>query len=389
MKHRPNTNDSYCITKPASTLHTPISKLNLGDYIIATVRKNDTPLESNLGYVRDLSIISKFIQVGITDVVIRKLENHKPIIEVSNKDVTISSIDSAIYRIMKSTEQFINSIGLNKGADVTDLQSTAKDIVQQVAYTEGTFAVANLLKNTDNYLFEHSFQVGCLLIAFGQYLGFKPSILEKLAIGGLIHDIGKTQLDINILNKEGKLTKAEFEHIKNHQHYAIDLLPNISNLDQIAKDVCLMHHEKLDGTGYPHGLFGEHISIYGRMAAIVDIYDALTAERSYKKGMTPSVAFKLMLTMTPHHLDKELVYKFINCIGIYPEGSIVALTDGNQAIVWKKNQNHPLQPTVILENPNSNKLQELDLSKESKNIHSAVEKNDKNERLRTLLAQKP
>jgi HD-GYP domain-containing protein (c-di-GMP phosphodiesterase class II) len=107
-----------------------------------------------------------------------------------------------------------------------------------------------------------------------------------------------------------------------------------------------MHHEKLDGNGYPAGLKGDEIPLHGRMSCIVDIYDALTADRCYKQGMSPAEAFKILLSLTPNHLDKELVYKFINCIGVFPVGALVELSDGRVGIVWTSNSHEPLKPEI-------------------------------------------
>jgi HD-GYP domain-containing protein (c-di-GMP phosphodiesterase class II) len=170
--------------------------------------------------------------------------------------------------------------------------------------------------------------------------------LNAMAIGGLIHDIGKIKVKDSVLNKPGKLTDEEFEHIKLHQTFAYELIDEIEGLDSISRDICLMHHEKLDGKGYPKGLKGEEITLYGRISSIVDIYDALTADRVYKQGMSSSEAFKIMLKLTPFHLDSNLVYTFINCIGIYPVGSLVKLSDGRVGIVWTANDTQPLKPLV-------------------------------------------
>ncbi len=133
--------------------------------------------------------------------------------------------------------------------------------------------------------------------------------------------------------------------MKMHQVYAKDM-KTVKSLSQVSRDVCLMHHEKLDGTGYPTGLKADEIPLHGRMSAIVDIYDALTADRVYKKAMSSAEAFKVLLSLTPNHLDRELVYKFINCIGVYPVGSVVELSDFRLGIVWVSNDAEPLKPKV-------------------------------------------
>ncbi|EEX30925.1 HD-domain protein [Vibrio coralliilyticus ATCC BAA-450] len=170
--------------------------------------------------------------------------------------------------------------------------------------------------------------------------------LKQLAIGGIIHDVGKIKVDDKVLHKPGKLTPEEFDHMKLHQVFAEEIIFTVDGLGDISRDVCLMHHEKLDGNGYPKGLKGDEIPLHGRMSCIVDIYDALTADRCYKKGMSSAEAFKIILSLTPFHLDRDLVYKFINCIGVYPVGALVELNDGRVGIVWTSNADEPLKPEV-------------------------------------------
>lgn len=233
-----------------------------------------------------------------------------------------------------------------KSVNIDALDVWAEDIIDTVLENPDAIKFVSALRNKDTYLLEHSVNVACLLITFGKSLGLEKEELKQLAIGGMIHDLGKTKVKDKVLNKPGKLTDDEFEHMKLHQVFVSDLLTDIPGLSEISKYVCLMHHEKLDGSGYPNGLTKEQIPIYGRMSSIVDIYDALTAERCYKQGMSPSEAFKILLSMTPDKLDQDLVYKFINCLGIYPVGSLVQLTDGSVALVEEKERKAPSKPQV-------------------------------------------
>ena len=217
--------------------------------------------------------------------------------------------------------------------EVGELDKWADGVIDEVLDNSDAIKLVLSLRNKDNYLLEHSVNVSCLLVIFGKYLKLENKQLKCLAIGGMLHDLGKTKVRDEVLNKPGQLTSDEFEHMKLHQVFVSELLGGVKGLSSISKFVCLMHHEKLDGSGYPNKLKGEQIPFYGRMSSIVDIYDALTAERCYKNGMSPSDAFKILLGMTPHQLDQALVYKFINCLGIHPVGSLVLLSDNSVGIV--------------------------------------------------------
>ncbi|WP_102525021.1 HD-GYP domain-containing protein [Vibrio tapetis] len=233
-----------------------------------------------------------------------------------------------------------------RSVELNVVEDWADNMIDAILVDSDAIKIVSALRQKDTYLLEHSVNVACLLITFGRHLDFDKHTLRQLAIGGILHDVGKIKIRDEVLNKPGRLTPEEFEHIKLHQVYAKDIVPHIEGLSDISRDVCLMHHEKLDGNGYPNGLKGDELPTHGRMSSIVDIYDALTADRCYKDGMSSAAAFKIMLTLTPFHLDQDLVYKFINCIGMYPVGSLVELSDSQVGIVWTSNDEHPLKPEI-------------------------------------------
>ncbi|WP_117233829.1 HD-GYP domain-containing protein [Vibrio maerlii] len=243
-------------------------------------------------------------------------------------------------------QKLINQTFESKVIDVSVVEDWADEMIESALVDSDALQCVSALRKKDSYLLEHSVNVSCLLVSFGKHLGFEKEVLKQLAVGGIIHDIGKVKVDDKVLHKPGRLTPEEFDHMKLHQVFANQIIDDIKGLSPISRDVCLMHHEKLDGTGYPNGLKGDELTLYGRLASIIDIYDALTADRVYKKGMTSAEAFKIILSLTPNHLDSELVYKFINCIGMYPVGSLVELSDGRVAIVWTANSTQPLKPEV-------------------------------------------
>ncbi len=233
-----------------------------------------------------------------------------------------------------------------KAIEVEPFAALADNMIESVMLDSDAMKCVSALRSKDAYLLEHSVNVAFLLITFGKYLKLDREMLRQLAIGGILHDIGKIKVDNKILHKPGKLTPEEFEYMKLHQAYAIEIMEQAKGLSQVSKDVCLMHHEKLDGRGYPRGLKGDALPLHGRMSCIVDIYDALTATRCYKEAMSPAAAFKILLSLTPFHLDESLVYEFIRCIGVYPVGSLVQLSDGRVGIVWESKDRDVLHPIV-------------------------------------------
>lgn len=263
-----------------------------------------------------------------------------------SRDVQHKRAKKLIAEAKDLAQKLLNQTFEGKIIEVDEVEAWADDVIESVFIDSDALQCVSALRKKDSYLLEHSVNVACLLVSFGKYLGLDKQTLKQLAIGGIIHDVGKIKVDDKILHKPAKLTPEEFEHMKLHQVFAGEIILHVKGLSYVSRDVCLMHHEKLDGNGYPRGLKGDEIPIHGRMSCIVDIYDALTADRCYKKGMSSAEAFKILLSLTPFHLDADLVYKFINCVGMYPVGSIVELSDGRVGIVWSSNDSQALKPEV-------------------------------------------
>lgn len=263
-----------------------------------------------------------------------------------SRDVQHKRAKKLIAEAKDLAQKLLNQTFEGKIIEVDEVEAWADDVIESVFIDSDALQCVSALRKKDSYLLEHSVNVACLLVSFGKYLGLDKQTLKQLAIGGIIHDVGKIKVDDKILHKPAKLTPEEFEHMKLHQVFAGEIILHVKGLSDVSRDVCLMHHEKLDGNGYPRGLKGDEIPIHGRVSCIVDIYDALTADRCYKKGMSSAEAFKILLSLTPFHLDADLVYKFINCVGMYPVGSIVELSDGRVGIVWSSNDSQALKPEV-------------------------------------------
>ena len=281
--------------------------------------------------------------------------------EIDNQAVTIINDGSRVLA------HLFNQMNESEKINLTLVHRWSEALVEFMRVDHNELHRIVVLRNKESYLIRHSISVATLLVIFAKHLGLDVKTLKELATGGLIHDVGKTKVDDSILNKPGKLSGSEFEVIKGHQIHAIDIIDHVSDIGQISKDVCLMHHEKLDGSGYPKGLTAESINLYGRMISIVDIYDALVSERVYKEGMSTQEAFKVLTELSGDKLDPYLVHQFINCIGIYPPGTVIELTDGRAGIGWRQNKSNPNNPTIKcfydLKEGRYTEVKEIDLSR--------------------------
>ncbi len=240
-------------------------------------------------------------------------------------------------------------------------------IVEDLLTNDSILMNLDRLRNVDDYTFEHSVNVCVLALVLGIKLGYNKEDLVELGIGAILHDIGKMLIPNEILNKPGPLTHEEYEIVKNHTTYGYDVLKKNSNISLVAAEVALCHHERPDGNGYPKGVKSNKIHTYSKIVAISDVYDALTSNRVYKNKIEPVKALEYIVSMSGTQFDSDLVYKFIECVGIYPLGSLVELNTKEVGIVIGINKKYPEKPVIrVLVDSFGNKISdhfEVDTSK--------------------------
>ncbi|GIU50403.1 HD family phosphohydrolase [Shewanella sairae] len=387
----------------SNVIKIPVSQLKVGMFVEAIDKNKSKVNIANAGQIRSTEAILKLHQNGITHVWVngeRSLpelgfgrqgvvatkvtttevasSKVKPLANKSKVDRTATQkkAQQLIIEAKDLIQKVLSETFEGKAVEVEPFAALADNMIESVMLDADALKCVSALRSKDAYLLEHSINVAFLLVTFGRYLDFDTDMLRQLAIGGILHDIGKIKIDSDILNKPSKLTAEEFEHVKLHQTYAVEIMEQSKGLSQISKDISLMHHEKLDGKGYPLGLKGDEIPLHGRMSCIVDIFDALTATRCYKEAMSPAAAFKILISLTPFHLDQKLVYDFIRCIGVYPAGSLVLLSDGRIGIVWESKGHDALHPKVkcfySVKHKCYTKVEIVDLSRSSFHIEKGV-----------------
>lgn len=239
----------------------------------------------------------------------------------------------------------MNAIQYGQEVSIEPFEDMADNFIDSVFRNQNALACLSRIRDKDSYLMEHSVNVALLMSILGKQLELERDYLHQCVTGALLHDIGKILIPDEVLHKPGKLTDEEFATMKKHVTYSRKILQRNKRFAQAAVNVAAQHHERMDGRGYPNGLKGEEISPEGRMASVVDIYDAITADRVYHKGLPPSAALRRMLEWTDGHLDKQYVHAFIKAIGVYPVGSLVELENHHAGIVIEENED-ALRPVV-------------------------------------------
>lgn len=204
------------------------------------------------------------------------------------------------------------------------------------------------LKCHDTYTFSHSVNVCVLGTIVGVQLGLDERKLKDLALGLMLHDVGKMQVPDDILNKPGRLTEEEYSKMQEHPRSGFDVLRSNQAISAHAKIVILQHHEKYDGTGYPKGLKGNDIHLNGQIGAIADVYDALTSDRTYRKRFLPHEAIDYLMTQVDRHFSLELVTTFVSTIAPYPVGTMLKLSTGETAIVSEVDMRVASRPVVTI-----------------------------------------
>ncbi|MEW6095032.1 MAG: HD-GYP domain-containing protein [bacterium] len=247
---------------------------------------------------------------------------------------------------LKTVEHVISNVRIGKAIEEEPLKKVIKQMAEEIISNQDAMLNLIKIKSHDEYTFAHSTNVCTLAILLGVRREFKKAEIEEIALGGILHDIGKVKISEEILLKPTKLTIKEYEEVKKHPIYGYEILNENSKLSQLTKLIAYQHHERMQGKGYPQGLSIDEVHPAVRLIALVNLYDSLTTDKPYRSKFLPHDAMRIIISQSGSNFSVEDVKKFVDDMSIYPVGSFVRLNTGEIGVVTKINRHAVIRPYV-------------------------------------------
>ena len=281
----------------------------------------------------------------------RFLQDNKKKVEYKNTRPTkeeIPDTQTALESAINQVAHIMEDVKEGKNLNIVAVRGVVEPILDSIIRNSEASMWLSMMQKKNSYTYSHSVDNCALAIAFGRFMGLPKKDLRTLAVGLLMMDMGNVNVPEGILNKKGRLTEAEYRIVKKHVGHSVVILKKTKGMNEDIINIALTHHERFDGSGYPNALQGTQIPVYGRMAAIIDCYDAMTSDRPFSAAKSPYSALQNIYNWRGSAFQPELVEQFLQCMGVYPTGSLVEMTNGSVAIVLEQNLTQRMRPKVML-----------------------------------------
>jgi putative nucleotidyltransferase with HDIG domain len=365
-----------------------IDDLDVGMFVEDVFNKDDVLLLSadslisshdQIAVLRRQGVSGLYINTGKGKDVAKKIPDAAVFAEDPHREVEYYKELETARKIQRQTlataKEALVSIRKGRSFSMSRIEEASENIVESIMRNPDALISLCQIKGYDEYTYTHSVNVSVLTTSMAYSLGYNRERLLAIGVGGVLHDIGKMRVPESILNKPGKYTDWEFNVMKKHPEYGMDIVKEKKNISEFSKVLIIQHHERFNGKGYPNGLKGEEIAEIGLIAAVADVYDALTSNRVYRAAWTPQKALAVIFQGCDEEYSRHIVERFTKQMGIYPVGSFVRLMSGEMGVVVKVDKGHLLAPTVLMLFAASGKRLEspveYELSKKQKDVDGA------------------
>lgn len=336
-----------------------IEDLEPGFKLARNIYNADGRILLNAGVILTPTYIKRLNDLGVNAIYIKDIfsqqtEDYPDIISEHSRVETMTVLKKTFYNLKN-----------DRKLNTRIIQSTVNNLIDELLYNSYVLISLKDIHLFDDYTFAHSLNVCLLSLVTGITLGYDIKSLEKIGVGALLHDIGKTKISKTILNKPDNLTVEEYAKMKKHAELGFQILRQYPEISLLSAHIAYQHHERLDGSGYPRNLTKDEIHDFAKIVAVADVYDSLMSDRPYRPSYTFNQSLSILKSMAGHHLDPQIIEALASNIAVYPIGTLVELNTGSIGIVTDINKGYPTHPVVniILEQENKAlTYQKIDLS---------------------------